>query len=77
MICAIETICEPDGGWVAKVPSLPGLQIYGHSEEDALATARRLSAMLLLEQDREERKYQKILAFYPGDAPESPHASGA
>jgi len=51
MVCEIETIYEPEEGWIAKVPSLPGLQIYGHSQEDALATARRLSAMLLLEQE--------------------------
>jgi predicted RNase H-like HicB family nuclease len=77
MVCHIETCCEPDGGWVAKVLSLPGLQIYGHSQEDALATARRLTAMLLLEDEREERKNQRIRAFYPGHAPDSHHASAS
>jgi predicted RNase H-like HicB family nuclease len=70
MVCHVETCCDPDGGWVAKVPELPGLQIYEHSQEDALATARRLTAILLLASEQEEQKDQRILAFYPGNAPE-------
>lgn len=74
MVCHVETSCEPDGSWVAKVPDLPGLQIYGHSQDDALATARTLTALLLLDGEREKKHDNRILVFYPSSAPDSPHA---
>jgi predicted RNase H-like HicB family nuclease len=71
MFCHIETSHEPDGGWIAKVPELPGFQIYGYSQGETLATARKLTAMLLDGNDRHEMNDQRILAFYPGRVPDS------
>jgi predicted RNase H-like HicB family nuclease len=68
MVCHIETSREPDGRWIAKVPALPGLQVYGHSQEETLVAARELSAMLLYEGNRRD---QRILVLYPGRIPDS------
>jgi predicted RNase H-like HicB family nuclease len=68
MVYHIETSREPDGRWVAKVPALEGLQVYGHSEEETLEEARKVSAMLLYE---DNQRGHKILVFYPGRIPYS------
>ncbi|MGA2982667.1 MAG: hypothetical protein ABSG32_02565 [Terriglobia bacterium] len=70
MVCQIETSREPDGYWIAKVPALPGLQIYGHSQVETLATANRLNAMLLSKGGRQGQSNQRILVFYPGRVPD-------
>jgi hypothetical protein len=69
MVCQIETIRENDGRWTAKVPALPGLQIYGNSEVETLAIAGKLNAVLLQKSDGREKHNQRILAFYPGRVP--------
>jgi len=68
MVFHIETSREPDGHWIAKVPALPGLKVYGRSQGETLVTARKLSAMLLYEGNR---RRHSILAFYPGRSPDS------
>jgi len=73
MVCHIETNREPDGGWIAKVPALPGLQVYRYSEHEALATARKLTAMLLQAGASTRKNNHRILAFYPGRIPASAH----
>ena len=67
MVLNIETNRKPDGQWIAEVPVLPGLQVYEHSQEAALASARRLIAILLYRGEENQR----ILAFYPGRIPDS------
>jgi len=71
MVCHIETSRNPDGCWIAKVLTLPGMQIYGYSQEETLVAARKLTAMLLGEGDGWERRDERILVFYPGRVPDS------
>ena len=33
----IEIDREQDGRWIADIPDLPGVMVYGASEEDAIA----------------------------------------
>ena len=40
----IETEQEDDGRWIAEVPDLPGVMVYGDSRDDAVA---RVKAMAL------------------------------
>jgi hypothetical protein len=68
MASQIELSCEPDGRWVAEVESLPGLQLYGYSQDETLEAARKLHATLLYSGGGEE---QRILAFYPGPIPDA------
>ncbi|MDR3676305.1 MAG: type II toxin-antitoxin system HicB family antitoxin [Acidobacteriota bacterium] len=67
MVLNIETNRKPDGQWIAEVPVLPGLQVYEHSQEAVLASARKLMAILLYRGEENQR----ILAFYPGRIPDS------
>jgi hypothetical protein len=59
----IEACCAPDGRWVATLPRIPGLIVYGESRQDAMSSARKLGAIL-----REDCAGGdgKILAFRPG-----------
>ena len=68
MVSHIECSREPDGRWVARVYDLPGLQLYGDSQEDALAAARKVTAMLLSQSNWGD---QRIVAFYPDRTPDS------
>jgi hypothetical protein len=73
MVFPIKTSRDPYGHWIAKVLALPGLKVYGSSQEETLVTARKLSAMLLYEG---KRRRHSILAFYPGRIPDSARIAG-
>ena len=45
----IETDCEADGRWIAEIPSLPGVLVYGATREDAIAKAKALALRVLAE----------------------------
>ncbi|MEM8534990.1 MAG: type II toxin-antitoxin system HicB family antitoxin [Chloroflexota bacterium] len=40
---------EEDGRWIAEVLELPGVLVYGSSEEEAIAHARALALRVLAE----------------------------
>jgi hypothetical protein len=65
---SIDAVREPDGRWVATLPHIPGLVVYEQSQEEVLDSARKLSAILLGE---DMGGGGRILAFYPGQIPES------
>ena len=39
----IELEQEEDGRWIAEVPELPGVMVYGKTSEEALARAQALA----------------------------------
>ncbi len=43
----IETDREEDGRWIAEVVDLPGVLVYGATEEDATHRAKLLAAEVL------------------------------
>ena len=43
----IELDREDDGRWIAEVPDLPGVIVYGQSREDALAKVKALALRVL------------------------------
>ena len=43
----IELDREEDGRWIADVPDLPGVMVYGHTKEDALAKVQALVLRVL------------------------------
>lgn len=45
----VELEQESDGRWIAEVPELPGVLVYGASREEALMRARALSLRVLAE----------------------------
>ena len=45
----IEIEREDDGRWIAEVPQLPGVLVYGSTEEEAAAKAQILALRVLAE----------------------------
>jgi predicted RNase H-like HicB family nuclease len=43
----IETEREVDGRWIAEIPALPGVMVYGGSEPEARAKATALALRVL------------------------------
>ena len=43
----IETECEDDGRWIAEVPDLPGVMVYGGSREEAISKVKALALRVL------------------------------
>jgi predicted RNase H-like HicB family nuclease len=47
MILRIETELEVDGRWLAEVPELPGVLVYGKTEREAKSKAQALALRVL------------------------------
>jgi hypothetical protein len=73
MVCQVETSQGPDGRWVAMASAVPGLLVYGRTEEETRVAARELAAIL---QPEDSKNRQRILAFYPGRIPHSARVAG-
>jgi predicted RNase H-like HicB family nuclease len=43
----IEIESEDDGRWIAEVPDLPGVMVYGTTRQDALAKAEALALRVI------------------------------
>jgi predicted RNase H-like HicB family nuclease len=43
----IELDREDDGRWIAEIPALPGVQVYGASEPEAVARVEALALRVL------------------------------
>lgn len=50
MIFAIEIEQEEDGRWLAEIPELPGVMLYGQTAEDAKAKVKALALRVIAEQ---------------------------
>ena len=45
----VDTEQEADGRWIAEVPELPGVLVYGASRDEAVRKAQALSLRVLAE----------------------------
>ena len=43
----IEVEREEDGRWIAEIPDLPGVMVYGRSREEALSKIKALALRVL------------------------------
>jgi predicted RNase H-like HicB family nuclease len=55
----VEFDREEDGRWIAEVPELPGVIVYGDSKETALANVKALAFRVLADRE-EERAARKV-----------------
>jgi predicted RNase H-like HicB family nuclease len=46
-VLKVELEREDDGRWLAEVPSLPGVMVYGESKEEALSKVQALALRVL------------------------------
>ncbi len=67
MVLKVEFDREEDGRWIADIPQLPGVLVYGRTKKEALATVQRLALEVLAEQmeERGEPKGFLTLSFMP------------
>ena len=49
----IEIEREADGRWIAEIPNLPGVMVYGKTKQEAVRSVRALALRVLV--DRIER----------------------
>jgi predicted RNase H-like HicB family nuclease len=50
MTLTIEIERETDGRWIAEIPQLPGVHVYGDSQESAARLVRALAFRVLADQ---------------------------
>ncbi len=46
----VELELEADGRWIAEIPELPGVMVYGSTRDDALAKVEALALRVIAEQ---------------------------
>ena len=59
----IEFDREDDGRWIADVPELPGVMVYGSSKEDALAKVQELAFRVLADEIRDQGQLYTAVRF--------------
>ncbi|MEJ2006900.1 MAG: type II toxin-antitoxin system HicB family antitoxin [Acidobacteriota bacterium] len=59
----IETEREADGRWIAEVPTLPGVMVYGKTKSEAIAKVQVLALRVLAERLEERQKPPKEVAI--------------
>ncbi len=52
----IEIDREDDGRWIAEVPDLPGVVVYGQSREEAIARVKALALRVLADHSGRRNK---------------------
>ena len=71
MILTVSFDRETDGRWIASVDELPGVYVYGTSQEDALAKAQSLALSVLADEiahGERDPKTLMTLTFAPATA---------
>ena len=50
----IETELEQDDRWIAEIPDLPGVLVYGMTQKEAISKVKALGLRILAESNRKE-----------------------
>ncbi len=61
----IETEREVDGRWIAEVPELPGVMVYGSTRDEALAQVEVLALRVLAENIEEDGRPAETIEIRP------------
>lgn len=62
-LLTIELDREEDGRWIADVPDLPGVMVYGNAKQDALAKVQALALRVLASKIEEDGTPQDEVRF--------------
>lgn len=54
---------EADGRWIAEVPGLPGVMVYGESRQQALLCVQALAYRVIADKIEHEKKLQNSVKF--------------
>jgi predicted RNase H-like HicB family nuclease len=61
MIFDIEIEQEEDGRWLAEIPKLPGVMLYGKTPEEAKTRVKALALRVIAEKIEERKAYDSDL----------------
>ena len=54
---------EEDGRWIAEVPQLAGVMVYGKNKQEALLRVQALAYRVIADRIEEEQKLQNSVKF--------------
>lgn len=60
----IELDREDDGRWIAEVPALPGVLVYGDTQEAAVRAVRALALRVLAERVEHGETIPEVETFF-------------
>jgi predicted RNase H-like HicB family nuclease len=63
VVFTVEFDREADGRWIADIPELPGVMVYGASKQDALVKVQALAYRVLADKIEQERAPQPEVRF--------------
>ncbi len=65
MNLSIEFEQEEDGRWIAEIPELPGVMVYGTSKEDAESKVQALALRVVADQLERDHMTTNNVQFAP------------
>ena len=60
---SIEFEIEDDGRWIAEIPQLPGVMVYGATREEARARVEALALRVLADQIEQNSSAVESISF--------------
>jgi predicted RNase H-like HicB family nuclease len=57
---SIETELETDGRWIAEIPELPGVMVYGQNQREAVLRAQALALRVIAERVARIAKHTEL-----------------
>jgi predicted RNase H-like HicB family nuclease len=62
-VFTVEFDREDDGRWIAEIPELPGVMVYGESKDDALVKVQALAYRVVADRIEQEKEPQPEVRF--------------
>lgn len=62
-VLSVEFDREEDGRWIAEVPALPGVMVYGATKEEALIKVQVLAYRVIADQIEESNAPREEVRF--------------
>jgi predicted RNase H-like HicB family nuclease len=60
----IEIECENDGRWIAEIPELPGVMVYGKNRSEAISKAQVLALRVLADRLEHGEQIPEVNAVF-------------
>ncbi len=64
----IETEREEDGRWIAEVVDMPGVMVYGATEEEAVAKVKALALRVMADRLEHGEEIPELRGVFAGPA---------
>jgi predicted RNase H-like HicB family nuclease len=65
----IETELEDDGRWIAEVPELPGVMVYGSTKAEAVSKVKALALRVIADKvEEDENSSDTMTVSFAGGA---------